>query len=533
MNAIASPSVRNWLLERCEQTPLTPALIGDQGSCTYAQLHEEACVRAAVLARAARDAGRADGGQAPAARVALLAGNSRAYVMWLCAALEAGVQAVPLNVRLSVPELAAQLADCRPLLVLHDDAHADQAAGALRAAGLCASCRALSFDAARKLDGDASFEPPASFKLDAVADVMYTSGSTGTPKGVLQTFANHLCSARGCRENLGFSVDGDVWGCPTPLFHMSGLSIVMRSLACGVGVRLYDHFDARALNDDALAGRITCLSAVTYQIERMLDDLAGRAGAPAYPPSLRFVLQGGGPLPLDTARRAAAAGMDVVPSFGMTETASQIVALHRGEAGSKPGSSGRPLGDVQLRIARGQGTGDDPAPTGEVGRILVKSPTLAVGYLNQPQRFAEHLTEHGWFDTGDIGHVDGDGCLYVACRLADLIISGGENVYPAEVEAAVRRHPRVRDAVVVGTDDAVWGSVPVAVCTPRDACGADPLPDDGQMRAFCRPLLAAYKCPRFTVWVDSIPSTASGKPRRNLCAELAAQALARRTRDAH
>jgi O-succinylbenzoic acid--CoA ligase len=488
-----------WLDARARQTPDALALTDGVRSWTYAELAREVGGLSARLA----------GAVGPDGRVALLGANSAAYVLWLAAAQELGIETVPLNVRLAAPELGAQLADCAPDLLLCDRAHAER--GRQAAAG--SQVRLATFDEARAWDAlDAAVlaaRKPTRYEPDRVTTVMYTSGSTGTPKGVLQTYANHACSARQCQDNLGFTVS-DVWGCPTPLFHMSGLSIVMRSLACGVGVRLYGRFDARAVNDDLLSGAVTCLSAVSYQIERLLDDLAERGGA-TYPPSLRFVLQGGGPLSLETLRRCGQANMPVVQSFGMTETASQVVALSPANAPLKPGSSGRPLGAVQLRVAALGGPGDEPVPAGETGRILLKGPTVATGYLNQPDRYAASFTEHGWFDTGDLGFVDADGFLYVQCRLTDLIVSGGENVYPAEVEAALASHPALRGVAVVGLPDPVWGAVAAAACVCEPHL---PRPTLAELREHCRGRIAGYKCPRALAWVDELPRTAAGKLRR-------------------
>ncbi len=534
-----APSTDNWLERRVRLTPRCRALVSDAGTLTYAELADEARRRAAVLVAAlarppsaedARD-GATRAGSGPS-RVALLAGNCAEYVLWLVAAQAVGVQTVPLNARLAVPELAEQIADCRPALLLCDGDRLDAARRAAAAAGP-SDLQVARFEDARNWPacGENELEAAwlASYDLRRVAGIMYTSGSTGRPKGVVQTLGNHWHSAVNCCLNLGFSAESDLWGCPVPLFHMSGLSIVMRSLALGVGVRLYDRFDPCAVNDDVLAGRVTCLSAVTYQIERMLDDLDGRPGTSVYPDSLRFVLQGGGPLPTATLRRCAQARMPAVQSFGMTETASQVVSLSAREALRRPGSAGRPLASVQLRIADRQGASDDSLPAGVEGRILLKSPTLAVAYLNQPERYQASFTAHGWFDTGDLGHVDEDGYLYVACRRSDLIVSGGENVYPAEVEQAVARHPLVDRVVVAGAADRLWGSVPVAVCVPVPGAAADELPGDDELRAFCRRFLAPYKCPRHTVWVDELPLTASGKPKRAEAARLAEAALARRT----
>lgn len=517
--ARAASPLGAWLAERAEEAPDALALAWDGGSFSFSRLAEEVGLRAGALASGALGP---TGG-----RVALLGRTSPELALWTLAAMAAGLWAVPLNFRLAPAELRAQLDDCSPGLALCDPdmlgaagpgreralalPEAEAAAGAWAAAGAAAGGGAAAVPA----DGRAA-------GLGDVATVLYTSGTTGRPKGVMLTYANHLRSAENCRANLGFSTP-DVWGCALPLFHASGLSILMRSLACGAGVRLYGRFDAARLNDDALAGRVTCLSAVTYQVERMLDDLGARLPGASYPKSLRFVLQGGGPLPARDLGRCRAAGMPVVQSFGMTETDSQVAALSPTDAALHPGSSGRALGGVELRAAPLDGRGDEALPAGERGRLLLKSPTLAAGYLGQRERFESRFTEHGWFDTGDVGSIDAGGYLYVDCRRDDLIVSGGENVYPAEVERAVLEHPLVSEALVVGVDDPVWGSVPAAVCVPAGGLppGDASLPGDEDMLAFCRARIASYKCPRRCVWVARLPRSAGGKLSRPLARELA------------
>lgn len=509
----------NWIERRARLTPGRAFLVCDGESWTFAEAASIARDRAGRLAALAEGigAGRSSGRATP--RVALLSNNEPSFVWWLLAILDLGWTAVPLNTRLAVHELAVQVDDCAPLVLLYDEACAE-AAGELREHAPVVA----SFAEAHAQD-PLAVEVRQEWDLEGtVATVMYTSGSTGRPKGVEQTLANHWHSAVNSALNLGLDVAGDTWGCMTPLFHMSGLSIVMRSLIYGCTVRLYRHFDAATVDDDLVSGHLTCLSAVTYQIERMLDDLLSRAVPERIDPRVRFVLQGGGPLPLATLERCREAGLPVVQSYGMTETASQIVALSPVDAERKAGSAGQPLASVRVRIAGPDGADDVPVPPGTCGNILIKTPTLAVGYLNQHDRYQSHFTPCGWFDTGDLGHFDEEGFLYVDCRLSDLIVSGGENVYPAEVEAVVSLHPMVARCAVVGVEDQTWGAVPVAVCVPVDGLSPDypELPGDEEMRSFCRARLAGYKCPRRVVWTHSIPTTASGKLRRSEVARLAA-----------
>jgi o-succinylbenzoate---CoA ligase len=225
------------------------------------------------------------------------------------------------------------------------------------------------------------------------------------------------------------------------------------------------------------------VSVVSAMLERMLDDRQGRR----YPPTLRCVLLGGGPAPLPLLERALALGAPVVQTYGLTETASQVVTLAPEDARRKVGSAGKPLLGTRLRITADR-------------EICVLGPSVSPGYLH-------HAPRDGWLQTGDLGYLDEEGYLYVLDRRDDLIVSGGENVYPAEVESALLSHPSVTQAGVFSLPDPDWGRVPAAAVVL--APGANVSAED--LRAFCRTRLAAYKVPREIVFRADLPRTASGK----------------------
>jgi O-succinylbenzoic acid--CoA ligase len=202
--------------------------------------------------------------------------------------------------------------------------------------------------------------------------------------------------------------------------------------------------------------------------------------------------------------RARAAGWPVVPTYGLTEAGSGVSALATGDVAAHPGSAGRPLPGVGIRIA-------DPAADG-TGEIQVRTPAVFTGYLGQPKATAAAFEADGWLRTGDAGRIDADGFLHVLDRRDDLIVSGGENVFPAEVEAVLAGHPGIAEAGVAGRPDPAWGAVVVASVVPRPGA---PVPDDAELRAFCRARLAPYKVPTDFIVVASLPRTASGKLRRS------------------
>ena len=305
------------------------------------------------------------------------------------------------------------------------------------------------------------------FELDAVAAVMHTSGTTAAPRPVELTYGNWLWSALGSAVALGLDRD-ERWLCPMPLVHVGGLSIPIRSAIYGTTAVLTARFDRervlRLLMDRSQ--RITIVSLVPTMLARLLD-----AGL-SEPPTLRWALLGGGPVAPALLGRARAAGVPVAPTYGMTEACSQIA------------TNGRPLTGVEL--ARKSD-----------GELLVRGPIVAPG-----ARAAD-----GWLHTGDLAELDGRDGLTILGRKADIIITGGENVAPAEVEAALLEHPAVADAGVHASEDAEWGEAVVATVVLRD--GTTVSPED--LRAHCAGRLAAFKVPKAFAFADALPRTASGK----------------------
>jgi O-succinylbenzoic acid--CoA ligase len=345
-----------------------------------------------------------------------------------------------------------------------------------------------------------------------VFTILYTSGTSGRPRGAMLTVANHWWSAVGSALNLGTRED-DRWLACLPLFHVGGLSILLRAAMYGITAVVHDGFDEIAVNHAIDEEGITIVSVVASMLQRMLDARADEA----FPPSLRCVLLGGGPAPRALLERCAAAGIPVVQTYGLTETASQVATLSPEDALERLGAAGRALYHNEIRIVAKDG--HDVAPGAE-GEIVVRGPVVMAGYLGDPEATARAIVD-GWLHTGDIGRIDADGYLYVLDRRDDLIITGGENVYPAEVEAALLAHPRVAEAGVVGLPDPEWGHRVVAIV--RLTSDADAEPAVEALREHCRSLLGAYKVPReITIVTEPLPRTASGKLRRALLRELLA-----------
>jgi O-succinylbenzoic acid--CoA ligase len=263
-----------------------------------------------------------------------------------------------------------------------------------------------------------------------------------------------------------------------------------------MAVSLYEKFDAKEVNKELVSGPATVISVVPVMLKQLLVDL----GARKYNSSFKVVLLGGGPIDVETLKVTQQKNINVVQSYGMTETASQIVALDSQTAPYHIGSSGKPLNTVQLKIKKIK-------ENDKFGNILIKSPTLTPGYLNLPGKLEKDIDSEGWFDTGDLGYLDEEGFLYVKGRLGDMINSGGENIFPVEIEDVLRKYNGVIDIVVVGIPDEKWGQIPIAFVI-GDV-------DFEQLREFGRKHLAHYKVPNKYIKVKDFPRTASGKIQRN------------------
>lgn len=430
----------NWLAQRAVTCPNRLALRAGGADLTYAEL--ELAAASAARRLAARGVRRD-------ALVALALEPGAQYVVLLHALMKLGAVAHPVNTRLSARERDEELQRAAPALVVESDTDLGTT------------------EADMPLLGE--------HDLDALHARLLTSGTSGRPRQVGLTYGNFLWSAVGSAFNLGVD-PGDRWLCCLPLYHVSGLSIVMRSVIYGTGTVVHDGFDPERIAASLADDEVTLVSLVATQLIRLLEadvDLS----AP------RAIVVGGGPVPLDALEEATTRGATVVQTYGLTETCSQVTTLSPAEARDRLGSAGRPLLTTHLRI--------------QDGEILVQGPTVSPGAVD----------EDGWLHTGDLGRIDDDGFLYVEDRLGDMIVSGGENVLPFEIEAVLLRHPDVADAAVVGRPDERWQEAVTAVVVLRN--GIETSAD--ALREHCAATLAGYKVPRAFEFVEALPRTASGK----------------------
>ena len=311
--------------------------------------------------------------------------------------------------------------------------------------------------------------------MDDVCARVLTSGSTGSPRPVGLSYGNFLWSAVGSAFHIGVEPE-DRWLCCVPLSHIAGLGIVMRSVIYGTTAAVHDGFDVDRVAASLEEERITQLSLVTTMLTRLLDAGADLSGP-------RAILVGGGPVPEEPLEEAIAKGATVVQTYGLTETCSQVTTLAPADAKRKLGSAGRPLLTTHLRI--------------QDGDILIQGPTVAPGRADAD----------GWLHTGALGRIDEEGFLYGEDRMDDLIVSGGENVAPAEVEKVLLRHPEVADAAVIGREDPEWQQAVTAVVVLES--GSDATPDD--LRRHCAESLAGFKVPKRVELAAALPRTPSGK----------------------
>ena len=486
----------DWLARCAQNHPARLAISCNDIRWNFAELDRQA----SKLARQLATLGITEG-----CHVALLASNGLPFVVVVHALTRLGAVLVPLNTRLTIDELCWQLRDIRAQVLLHDVEHTP------RATEINARLPELHFLqlSEQQHEGELNFcSLPQSdillrdeIDLNAAQAIMYTSGTTGEPKGAIITYGMQWWNAVGSALNLGLRED-DCWLACLPLFHIGGLSILMRSVIYGMSVVAQQKFDAAAVNHAIREERVTIISVVAVMLSRMLAAFDAENASGRYPSWLRCVLLGGGPAPQPLLEDCARRNIPVVQTYGLTEACSQAVTLSPSDALRKLGSAGRPLMPVQQRILY-EG---HAAPVNQPGEIQLRGPTITPGYFGRPGATTQAI-QNGWLATGDIGYLDEEGFLYVLDRRSDLIISGGENVYPAEIEAILLSHPDIEEAGVCGQDDVRWGQVPIAFVRLRD--GSTTSEED--LQVYLEERLAKYKLPARIYRVGPLPRNSSGK----------------------
>ena len=382
-------------------------------------------------------------------RVAVVEPAGVRFAALMHACLRLGAALVPVSPRSPQPELERILADSRPRVLVRDAEVSE-------------------------LPDPARGDPDDAF-------VLYTSGTTGPAKGVRLTAANMAASAAGCQAALG-GAEGDRWLLCLSPHHVGGLAILYRSALAGQPVISLDRFQPAPVLEAIRAERPALVSLVPTMLVQLLE-----AGGADDLRRLKAILVGGAPAPAGLVREWAALGLPVCPSYGLTETASQVAVVPPGRAAELAGASGLAHSGARISI--------------EAGEVVVEGPVVSPGYLNP----ALAGPSGGSFRTGDAGRLDSEGVLWIEGRLDDAVITGGENVQPEEVEAVLRAHPDVADAAVVGRPDQTWGQVLEALVVPARPVAPEAL------GGWCRERLASFKVPRKITFVRSLPRSEGGK----------------------
>jgi fatty-acyl-CoA synthase len=482
----------NWFMQRSLRTPERTALHFEGESWTYGWMQQ--CVEQCAARLRALGVAKGD-------RVAFLGLNQPMFLFSMFASLRLGAIFVPLNFRLTGPELAFVINDCaaKALIV---DAQLRGVIDPIR--GQMPSLKAFlaAEDEAGWLAGEAPAAAQVPAREDDVAMIMYTSGTTGRPKGATLTHGNFWWNNANGMHTLDAMQD-DVTLTAAPIFHIGGLNVTtLMTLQKGGLVILHRAFDPGKALADIAAHRVTTMFGVPAMFQFMAQH-------PAFDQtdlsSVRVLIVGGAPCPLPVLKAYLARGVAMQQGYGLTETAPMMSFLAPEFALTKIGSSGKTPIFVELKLVGGDGR--SVSVPGAKGEVLVRGPNVTPGYWNMPEATRAAIDADGWLHTGDAAYLDEEGFLFICDRVKDMIISGGENVYPAEVESGLMRHPAIAEVAVIGEPDEKWGEAIVAIVVLK---GGQMLTIE-ELRAFAGDFLARYKLPGRLETVAALPRNATGK----------------------
>ena len=456
-------------------------------------------------------------GVKPGERVAFLGKNHPLYFEALLGAARVGAVMTPINWRLAPPEVAYILDNSQARVVFVGEGFADVLAairgecpGIEQVIGIDApDYRGTDFRIWR--DGFSATVPTHRIRPEDDALQLYTSGTTGKPKGAVMTHGSILSSRDATASgdemrNWQEPIPGDVTLLAMPCFHISGTGTGIGTMVAGTNSIVLPEYDPTKALDLIQNYNISKIFLVPAAIQILLNH--PRVNEVDFS-RLKFVTYGASPIPLELMREAMRVlGCGFVQMYGMTETSGTIVALdpedHVPEGSPRMRSVGKPLGGVELKILDEAG---NEVPTGTVGEIATRSSKNMRGYWNNPEATAATIDAEGWLRTGDAGYLDEDGYLYIHDRVKDMIISGGENVYPAEVENALYSHPKVADVAVIGVPDQKWGEAVKACVVVKEGETLT----EAELIAHARTLIAGYKCPKSVDFIPALPRNPSGK----------------------
>jgi O-succinylbenzoate-CoA ligase len=449
-------------------------------------------------------------------RVALMLMNSAEFLEAYFAIAKIGGVVVPLNWRLVADELEFILKDSGSKTLIFGDEFAELATD-LHGRGdktdlqtwiqVAGSDTGFSSDYEAVLASGSSEEPPIEASDDALLYIMYTSGTTGLPKGVVHTHTTTLWALFTFAAS-GDVHDGDRYLAALPMFHVGALLPITMNIHQGVTSIVMREFDPvrawQLIEEEKITSGLL--------VPAMLNFMIQVPGVEQYDHSaLRYIHSGASPLPVNLIEQYAEKGIEVHQVYGLTESCGPGCIIDAEHALKKIGSTGRAFFHTEVRVVTE--TGDDAEP-GEQGEVWIKGMHIMKGYWNRPEATAETITQDGWLRTGDVAMMDEDGFVYIQDRIKDMIISGGENVYPAEIENVILGHPQVAEVAVIGQPSERWGESPLAVVVAKsDTLSA------GDVLTHCDGKLARFKLPKGAVFIDEIPRNANGKVLKRLLRE--------------
>jgi long-chain acyl-CoA synthetase len=454
-------------------------------------------------------------GVKPGDRVTYLGKNSDLYFEALFGATKAGAVMAPINWRLAPPEVRYIVGDAAAKVLFVGPEFIEQAVALLPELTTVEHVIAMegaaggwpSFEAWR--DAQDATDPNLAIDYEDVALQLYTSGTTGYPKGAMLSHRAMLkprILQKQADDEWNRWGEGEVSLVAMPVFHIGGTGWGIMGLYNGAKGVVAREFDPNKVLDFIEADRISKMFMVPSAMQIVVRQ--PRAREVDYS-CLKFMMYGASPIPLDLLKECMEVfGCGFVQMYGMTETNGTIVALppedHDPKGNPRMRSAGKALPGVEIAIWDEAG---HPVPTGQVGEIVTRSPANMTGYWNKPDATAKTIDAAGWLRTGDAGYLDADGYVFIHDRVKDMIISGGENVYPAEVENAIFGHPAVADVGVIGVPDEKWGEAVKAVVALKPGAEATP----AEIIAWARERIAAFKCPKSVDFVDAVPRNPSGK----------------------
>ncbi len=470
---------------RAELTPDRPALAWQDRWLTYAELDE----RAGRLAHALRSRGVGRGD-----RVAILAHNHVAHADLVLATAKLGCIFAPLNVRLAAAELEAYTAMLRPAALLVEDELAAKATGIGAPKIELSSYEAL----LAKVSGDAPTPDPA-LTPDSIQMILPTGGTTGLPKGAMLPYRQGVFNAINTVLSWGLSAEDCVIQ-STPCFHAAMNAFTVPLWHAGARVVMQRTFDAGEYLELVEKYRATVLFLVPTMFQMLIEH---PRFAEADLSSVRWAIYGGAASPGSVAAAFAARGIALRQGYGLTEAGVNCFSITDEQARAHPDSVGKPMLHAEAVVRRPDGS---PCEPGELGELTLRGPHVFAGYFERPSATSEVLRD-GWLWTGDLATVDADGFFSIKSRRKEMFVSGGENVFPAEVEAAVATHPAVAECAVVGVPDARWGEVGLLALCLRPGASLS----EDELRAHLAGRLARYKVPKHFSYVAALPKSGAGK----------------------